>query len=83
MRTAAMGMAVFMKTAEEAQRKLSGRMKQPKMKALRMAWRPCGRWGPFPSLCVGLGQGKGRSRALWHLQLFTCFPQDSFPMSET
>lgn len=71
-----MGMAVFMKTVEEAQGKLSGRMKQPKMKALRVAWRQCGRWGAFPSLCVGLGQGKGRSLALWHLQLL--FPSGLF-----
>lgn len=37
--------------------------------------------GAFPSHGVELGEGRGRSLALWHLQLLTCFPQeDSWPM---
>lgn len=77
-----MGMAVFMKTVEEAQGKLSRRDGTAKKDAVQGGLSQYSLWGPLPGLLVGLGQGRGRSPALWHLQLFTYFPQGSCPMSE-
>lgn len=78
MRTAAMGMAVFMKTAEEAQREFS-RMKKTAGGEAAQAGLEAGQpLGSLPSL-----QGRAGTEilALWHLQLLTMCPQDAYPLS--
>lgn len=64
MRTAAMGMAVFMKTVEEAQ--VSGRDETANNEAPQ-GGEGNAAGGSFPSRWGGAGVGRGRSPALWHL----------------
>lgn len=77
-----MGMAVFMKTVEEAQGKISGWDEITKNEASQGGREggSAGAGGPFSSWQCGAGQGRGRTLAVWPLWPLTLLPSDSCPL---
>lgn len=77
-----MGMAVFMKTVEEAQGKISGRDEITTDEAAQggLEGGSAGAGGPFSSRSGGAGQGRGRTLAVGPLWPLTLLPSDSCPL---